>query len=239
MTTMRGFRRGGLAVTLSAVMGCASAPPPPPVVAAPPPPPPRPKLAVASELGQIDEGATKKTFERVSAGLMGCYTSGLSHLEYMAGDVKFYLRVKPDGHLRWVYLEESSLGDRDTETCMLGVLSSASWPLPEGGEAEVHHGLSFDAPPGVRPPTAWSADRVTPGVTQKSTAASACKQHGSAPFRVTAYVAGAKGAGHVIAAGAAAPSAPAAADVDCLLGVVGSLKLPSPGSYPAKVSFSL
>jgi hypothetical protein len=194
---------------------------------------------MTAELGEIDEAATKKTFDRLSPALMACYTSGLTKLEYMSGDVKFYLRVKADGHVRWVFLEQTSLGDRDTETCMLGVLSSASWPLPEGGEAEVHHDLGFDAPQGVRAPTSWSSDRVANAIGQKTTAVTACKQHGSGTFQVTAYVAPHGGAGHVVAAGATAPSATGADDVDCLLGVVKSMKLPSPGSYPAKVAFSL
>jgi hypothetical protein len=194
---------------------------------------------MSSELGQIDEAATTHTFDRAKTGLMACYTSGLSRVEYLSGDLKFYFRVKPDGHLRWAVVEQSSLGDRDTETCMLGVLSGTTWPLPEGGEAEVHQGIGFDAPSNVRPPTDWNADRVALALGKKATNVSACKQHGAGTFQVTAYVGPEKGAGHVLAAGASAPNAKAAEDVDCLLGVVQGLKLPSPGSYAAKVSFSL
>ena len=192
-----------------------------------------------SELGEIDEGATKKTFERVRPSLMKCYTAGLDRLEFMSGEVKFYLRVTPEGHLRWVFFEGSTLGDRTTEKCMLDALSAAQWPLPEGGEAEVHQGLEFDAPQGVRAPADWSADKVAAAVAKKAAEASACKKHGDAAFQVTAYVKSEHGAGHVLAAGASAPTPPAAADVDCVLGVVSTMKLPSPGSYPAKVSFPL
>ncbi len=230
-----------LAALAAAVIGCgASSTEPPP--AAPVSAPPRhsaPRLHLQSELGQIDEAATSKTFSRSQSALMRCYTQGQGRLDYLAGDVKFFLRVQPDGHLRWAFVEQSTLGDHETEACMLEVLHSIAWPLPDGGDAEVHHDLGFDAPPGVRAPTDWSDGRVAQAVEHSSGAAAACKTHGTAVFQVTAYVGPDHGGGRVIAASVAAPSAAAAADVDCLLGVVRGMKLPSPGSYPAKVSFSL
>ncbi len=194
---------------------------------------------MSAELGEIDEAATKKTFDRIRPALMRCYTTGLERLDYLSGDVKFYIRVKADGRLHWAFFEQSTIGDRQTEQCMLGVLGDTQWPIPDGGEAEVHTGLGFDAPSGVRAPSDWSADRVAQAVAQKGDAASACKKHGSGTFQVTAYVGSDHGSGHVLAAGAAAPNAASAPDVDCVLGVVRGMKLPSPGSYPAKVSFSL
>ena len=190
-------------------------------------------------MGEIDEVATKKTFERTQPALMACYTTGLDRVEYMAGDVKFFIRVKADGRMRWGFLEQSTLGDRTTETCMLGVLGATQWPLPEGGEAEVHQSLGFDPPPGVRPPADWSPDKVKAAINLKAAEASACKKHGAGVFPITAYVREEHGAGHVVAAGAAAPTGAAAPDVDCILGVVRAMKLPTPGSYAAKVSFSL
>ena len=201
---------------------------------------------MSAELGEIDEAATTKTFDRIGPALMRCYTTGLGRLEYMAGDVKFYIRVKPDGRLRWAFLEQSTLGDRKTETCMLGALNDTQWPLPEGGEAEVHHGLGFDAPTNVRPPTDWSPDRVSAVIAPRSADAAACKRHGATTVQVTAYVGANQGAGRVLSAGAAASSSGAAAsgpdvaaDADCVLGLVRGMKMPSPGSYAAKVSFSL
>jgi len=121
---------------------------------------------------------------------------------------------------------------------MLGVLSATQWPLPDGGEAEVHQSLGFDAPPGGRVPVEWSPDKVLAAAGKKSLDVASCKKHGPGAFQITAYVTADHGVGHIVAAGAAAPSLAAAADVDCILGVVRSLKLPSPGSAPAKVSFS-
>jgi hypothetical protein len=220
--------------------GCSSPPPKvAPVVAPPPPPPPHRAMGVSSELGQIDEAATIKTFDRVRPALMKCYTTGLDRLEYLAGDVKFFMRVKADGHVHWVFMQQSSIGDRATEKCMLDVLTATQWPLPEGGEAEVHQGLGFDAPQGVRPPTSWSTDRVAAALGKHAKDFAACKGGESGSFNVTAYVAKKGAAGRVLAAGGAASTTLAADKIDCLLDVVTAMKLPSPGSYPAKVSFSL
>ena len=226
------------------LLGC-SAPPPKVVEVAPPPPPPPPHrgMGVSAELGQIDEAATIKTFDRVKPALMKCYATGLDRLDYLAGDVKFFLRVQQDGHVHWVFMQESSIGDRVTEKCMLDVLTATQWPLPEGGEAEVHQGIGFDAPQGVRPPTSWSTDRVAAALGKHAKDFAACKGGESGSFNVTAYVEQKGAAGHVLAGvGSTAPTK------DALRGRQGRLsasdvgpamKLPSPGSYPAKVSFTL
>jgi hypothetical protein len=222
------------------LLGC-SAPPPKVVEVAPPPPPPPPHrtMGMSAELGQIDEGATVKTFDRVRPALMSCYTAGLERLEYLSGDVKFFMRVKADGHVHWVFMQETTLGDRVTEKCMLDVLTSTQWPLPEGGEAEVHQGLGFDPPQGVRPPTSWGTDRVAAALGKRAKDFATCKAGVSGSFQVTAYVEHKGAGGHVLAAGSTAPNTASADKVDCLLGVVNDLKLPSPGSYPAKVGFTL
>ena len=45
--------------------------------------------------------------------------------------------------------------------------------------------------------------------------------------------------GKVQAAGLGAPSKEGADKIDCLLGVMTGLQLPTPGSYAAKVTFAL
>ena len=196
-------------------------------------------MGMSAELGENDEAATIKTFDRVRPALMSCYTAGLDRLDYLSGDVKFFLRVKADGHVHWVFMQETTLGDRLTEKCMLDVLTATQWPLPEGGEAEVHQGLGFDPPNGVRPPTSWGSDRVAAALAKRGKDFAACRGSATGIFQVTAYVEQKGAGGHVLASGATAPNAASADKVDCLLGVVNDLKLSSPGSYPAKVGFTL
>jgi hypothetical protein len=194
---------------------------------------------MSSELGDIDEEATKRTFDRLSPDLMRCYSAGLERLEYLGGDVAVWFRVGADGRLRWAFFDQSTLGDRVTEACMLRVLTAAQWPRPDGGEAEVHHTFGFDPPADVKAPTTWHVDQVAGAIAESLNAVAACRRHGAGPFSVTAYVGPNGTVGRVLAAGAVVTNAQRVADVDCVLDVVERMRLPNPGDAPAKVSFSL
>jgi hypothetical protein len=56
---------------------------------------------------------------------------------------------------------------------------------------------------------------------------------------VTGYVEPDGKEGRFSAVGVAPPNKEGEAQVDCIVGALRSIKLPSPGSYAAKVSFSL
>ena len=56
---------------------------------------------------------------------------------------------------------------------------------------------------------------------------------------MTAYVAPHGKGGKVVAAGVATSSKEGAEQVKCIVDAVQSMKMPSPGSYAAKVAFSL
>jgi hypothetical protein len=253
-------------VTLAALgVACGSEPPPrAPEPAPEPPPAPRPHKgpSMSQELGSIDEAATKKTFVQLQSQLGACHTEGLKRIEYLAGDVKFFLRIGQDGRVRYAYLEESTMGDRDTEKCQLDVLTAAQWPRPEEGEAEVRNGMGFDSP--SRPPTDWPSDKIALVLAKQADEALKCKEGAKGTFHVTAYVApgpprshekaahakapharsahggnNGAGEGHVTAVGVAVPGKDGEAKVDCIVSAVKEWHMPSPGSYAAKVSFNL
>src|SRR5580692_9577840 len=115
---------------------CGGSEPPPKEPEAPPPPVAHgPRLQMQSELGQIDPALTDATFKKLQPALMRCYEDGQKRIEFLGGDVKFFLRVQQDGHAKYAYLVEGTLGDRTTERCMLELAMNAAWPRPEGGEA--------------------------------------------------------------------------------------------------------
>ena len=113
----------------------------------------------SQELGSIDEDATNRTFQSLQDKLLGCQKDGMARVEFLAGDARFFLRISQEGAVRWAYLEDSTLGDRDTEKCMVQVLTAAHWPQPDGGEAEVQKSISFDGGD-ARPPVSWRSDKV-------------------------------------------------------------------------------
>jgi len=228
----------------------------------------KPAPQVSQELGSIDQRKVEQTFQSLQRGpLEACHTKGRERVEYLTGDVKVFLRIDGNGKVKYGYFEDSTLGDRDTEKCILDVFSRASWPKPEGGEAEVRSGFGWGAG-GEREPTTWPSDKVQSALTEAKDVkkdVEKCRSGVKADFKVTAYVehddaadehaasakpkgkpkAGAKPAdktdksGRFKAIGVAAPSREAAEKVDCIVDALKPLELPSPGSYAAKVTFSL
>ncbi len=192
---------------------------------------------VSAEIGALDEDAVTRTFASTLKGLQRCLDDGAGKVQYLGGSVSFSIKVDQEGHLSDARLDHSTLGDRDTEKCMLGVLRSKQWPKPVGGM----HGLAtksfeFDPPNDVRPPTEWPSDRVEKTLDELASKISSCKGGSAGSFGATLYVGT---DGHALSVGVTPPDARGESAVDCLVGVLKEAKYPSPGSWPAKVSFTL
>ncbi len=194
------------------------------------------QVGVSSEIGGLNQEAVDRTFSKSLQDLQRCLDQGAEQLEFLGGDVSFSLKIGTDGHLSDAHLEESTLGDRDTELCMLQALAKRSWPKPVGGETGLaRKSFSFDMPKDVRPPTDWSRDSVEETLDELSQDIDGCKDGGGA-YTVTMYV-GTDGS--VMAAGVAHSEDARESAADCLVAALKGAKFPSPGSWPAKVSFSL
>ena len=250
-----------LAIALAACGGGnAEAPPPPPPTDNAPAQAQQPQLQMTQEMGSIDPRETQQAFDALGSKMNACYQQGLQRIEYLSGDAKFFVRIGQDGHAKWAYLEDSTIGDADTEKCLVDVLMNASWPKPQGGEAEARNSIGFDAPGDVRAPTSWSSDKLAEQLGKHDRDFRKCKGKTSGTFHVTAYIVkddekpkhpppphhashAPKGEptehGKIQAIGVVPPGRDGADKVDCMLDVIKSMTLPSPGSYAAKVSFIL
>jgi hypothetical protein len=247
---------------------------------------------VEQELGSIDQRAVEQTFDKLQGKLESCHKQGRDRVEYLAGDMKVFLRVGKDGRVRYAFFDESTLGDRDTEKCILDLFSATDWPKPKGGEAEVRNGFGWPAG-SERQPAPWGPEKVSSALEDDKDVKGAvekCKSGVTGSFRITAYVepgeadgahGSGKGSGKSTGKGAAqgggkkhgkkgdklgpkptaTKGAPAAAagehggkfkaigvvppgkdgadKVDCIVEAIKPLSLPSPGSYAAKVTFTL
>jgi hypothetical protein len=195
--------------------------------------------SVSQELGEIDPKEAEATFQRIQGKFQGCQKSGMKRVGPVAGDVKFFVRIGSDGRAKYVVLEDSTLGDLETERCMVDAVQGATWPVPRGGsEAEARKGYSFDAGD-EREPTQWGADKVQAAVAKRDTELKKCTQGTTGSFKVTVYVEPDKKEGRVLSVGIAAPNHDASAKVDCIASAVREMKFPSPGGYLAKATFSL
>lgn len=227
------------------IAGCGGAPaaevnnassPPPAEPKAPAPVKAAPGPSVSQELGEIDARAVDATFARLRSQLVACHRSGVGRVEYLSGDVKFFLRIGADGKSKWGNIEHSTLGDRETEKCMLNAMTNASWPTPKGGEAEVRKDLAFDIGD-ARPPYNWHPERAASALSKIRETAQKCAK--STGFDITAYVAPEGTSGKVEAAGISGGGKEGEAAADCVVEAVKSAKWPSPGSYTAKITFKL
>lgn len=194
------------------------------------------KLAVSSEIGGLDEQKVNAAFESSLSGLERCLHQGSSRVEFLGGSVSFFVKIDTAGKVDGAYLEKSTLGDRDTEKCMLDALRAKRWPKPVGGE----HGLArksfeFDPPNDVRAPADYDQDHLSKALDKISSKIDSCKGH-KGSYEATIYV-GTDGS--VLSAGVTPPDESGEESVDCLVSTLKSASFPSPGSWPAKVTFTL
>jgi hypothetical protein len=229
-----------------AVAGCgggepAAAPPPPPAVEAPRAearPPEALMPSVEQEVGALNEQATTKTFFNLLPKLERCQKEGRTRderLAFLAGDIELEVHVRRDGKARKAFLARSTLGDREAERCIVAAARAASWPRPEGGGDAVAKN-AFQLPLHAdRDAVAWQGSQIAPAVGAAARSFRSCRRRNRGRFELTAYV---DVDGSVIAAGASSPDGEAEAVVECLVKATKALKLPSPGDWPAKVTFA-
>jgi hypothetical protein len=199
-------------------------------------PPPRPALQMKSELGSVDPGAVKRAFHALDDRFTECQKHALERIEVLSGAVKLFVRISETGSAKWAYLEDSDLGDRATEKCVIDAVMDGRYPKPDGGEAEVRYGMEMPLE-STRPPTDWSADKMTHALANHASAIRRCEAAPGQSLRATLYVGP---GGRVLAAGIAGTGKDGDDEADCITGVLEKLKgLPSPGSWPAKVTVTL
>jgi hypothetical protein len=190
-------------------------------------------MGMMAEIGGLNEEKVSKTFKRLQPEFTKCLMSGLSRVEFLAGEVQFLVEVDLEGHAQGAFIEHSTLGDFETENCMVDQIKNTRWPKPVGGKIGLaRSGLAFETPPDVRPPVSWSSDDVADTLSKSSSSLASCV--GKGPYEITAYV---SRDGSVMSAGVAFADAESAEGARCYIEQLKGLKFSSPGSWPAKVSF--
>ena len=194
--------------------------------------------SVESEIGALDKDATIRAFNSLIPRIEKCQDDRRAkeeRLDFLAGDIGIKVRIKADGTARWAYLTKSTLGDRPLETCILEAAKRASWPKPQGGEGLAENELTVPMK-GDRDAVAWPSEKVTKEIPNIKGQLNGCRQGKPGTFRITAYV---DKEGKVISAGAATPIEEADGSAECMVKTVRGWQLPSPGGFPAKVSFTV
>lgn len=194
--------------------------------------------SVESEVGALDATKVQGVFDKAGEALKQCYSQGVGRNELLAGDVKLAVRVAEDGSTKYAFLKESTLGDRATEDCMLGVLKRQTWPKPVGGkEGNADTTFGFDPGDENRPPVEWTEARMGDAYKKAKPALAKCRADaGAGPLKATLYV---STEGKAISVGVSVTDAKGEEAARCVVDLLSGLKYASPGSYAAKVTVSI
>ncbi len=194
-------------------------------------------ITMMAEVGALPEDAAIYAFKDAFEDIEDCFADATAQNELLSGDVAFFVEVNAQGGVNHVYAKESTLGDRRAERCMFDALRSAPWPKPVGGLVGVaENSVKLPSASDARPATPWGPERVQGVLQENGGAIARCKRAYSGKFTATAYIAQ---DGKALSVGIAPPNEDAEAASDCLVDVLQSASYPSPGSWPAKVSFQL
>lgn len=190
-----------------------------------------------SEVGALDQEKVQDTLNRTSGKLTSCFHDGLRRVSFMGGEIRFALRIDQEGKANVAYMKESTLGDRDTEACMLKALRGATWPSPVGGrEGLADGGFAFDPSPDERPPVALDAERLGKDLPKAKSAIASCQQSaGAGPLAATMYI---DTDGKPMSVGVAVSDAKGEEAASCVVDALRSMTFASPGSYAAKVTIT-
>lgn len=191
---------------------------------------------MSAEIGALPPEATTAAFEQSLREIQDCFFKGSRRIEFLSGSITFKVVVGQDGTAEHAFAPQSTLGDRQTETCMFDALKASSWPEPVGGPIGIaESSFEFEMSGDVRPPVMWDSGEVADVLEEHADALAECRTAG-ARSTATIYVGT---DGKALAAGISAPDQDAESASECLVSVLLEAQYPEPGSWPAKVSFAL
>jgi hypothetical protein len=197
----------------------------------------KPGMRTENEIGGLNEEKVDAAFKHSLPALEKCLDTGSERLEFLGGSVSFFLKVNGQGKADQAYVEHSTLGDSETENCMLSALRARTWPKPVGGNFGLaRKSFDFDPPKDVRPPVEWDQEHAQKAVKKLEDKIDECKKGHSGAYEATVYV---STEGSVLAASVTPPNEAGVPAVDCLVETLRAATFPSPGSWPAKVTFTL
>jgi hypothetical protein len=190
-------------------------------------------IAAEGDVGGLSQEDVETAFESLGPAVQRCAEQGLARIDALAGSCTIALRIARDGSAHWAYMKESSLGDRDTERCILDAVRARKWPKPLGGEGEALHSFNIDS---SVPVTVWEGDHVRSVRGLLARSVSRCMRRGRGRFTATVYV---RRDGSVLSAGVAPPSAAAEDKADCVADALHKVKFGKQRSRLTKGTFQI
>jgi hypothetical protein len=197
-------------------------------------PPSGDELAVTGLRGTLSQSQIQGALEPRMLKFSRCVERRSSEIEWLSGKVELTFHIALDGSVARVFPSLSELGDREAERCIVEVAQGTRFPRPSGGEADFSWSLEVPPDPDVREPVAWDAAQASEILLAH--AAEVLGQCGGGAFDVTLHV---DTSGSVLAGGVTTKNEDDADKLDCVAEALRAWTFPSPGSYPARISFGL
>lgn len=192
-------------------------------------------MVVDGMVGTLSTDEIQRGIESRMLRFESCFARRMETVHPLRGHIDLAFRVNRDGSVLEVYPKTSSVGDRDSEQCLVSVARTIRFRPPRGGIAEFSFPLEWPGDEEVRPAVEWTIDRIARALESSGPAvARQCSLAG--PVEVTAYV---SPGGAVLTAGANQSASDQTPATDCVVEAVRAWSLPDPGSYPAKITFSI
>lgn len=215
-------------------IACSRTPPP----SAPDPAPTFERIdqgptSYGSEIGGLSQEDVDDQFKALRPELLDCVTRAADRLHCIGGNLRFRMRIDPKGAVRWVYLPESTVGDRQVERCMLDLIRSRTWPKPLSGDGLAESSLEVEA---SEAPSSWPKHRAALFAQKAAAATRSCRRGHRGAFQATAYVAP---NGAVTSAGVAPPNEKAEEASDCVVRALMGLRFSGAGNRTSKVTVKL
>ena len=238
MKLVRTMMGAGAALLLA---GCGGADKPAPKVARVQDETPAPEhvdrgpASYEAEIGGLSHDDVKNKFDRLRPELLRCVEEASTRLSVVGGSVCLRMRVARDGSLRWAYLSDSTLGDRDAERCVLDTVKSKTWPKPLSGDGLAEVG--FEVEPADSPMALPSTARTLLEKRAESLTKQ-CREGIRGEFRATVYVGR---SGKLLSVGVTPPDQQGESASDCIADALRGLRLGrvAVNTAPSKASFEI
>lgn len=184
------------------------------------------------EIGGMDEFAVEGRFKSLMRPISRCFETGSERVEQLGGSFTVAFRVDKKGATRWAYMKASTLGDRDTESCILDIVRAEAWPKPLSGEGLAEKTIEIEP---SKAPHALDDKRVRAAVSAAKKRTEACRKGIRGAFFATVYL---EPNGRARTAGVATPDEKGDAVADCITSEIKKLKFIATGKV-AKVTFAM
>jgi hypothetical protein len=137
--------------------------------------------------GDLSPDEVQEVMRGAALKVNDCFAAGKTRNRFEYGAVSLRIIVARDGAVRESVVEDSSLGDRETERCLTGLAGALRFPKPRGGEVQMVLPLSF-MPAGARGGVVERDASLAEAAAVRTAVEKACAAPGGTGYALTVYV---------------------------------------------------